>query len=195
MKLSQQYQEVKLKDFAKQDLQDFIEEEVVSLWNDFGQKMDEEQLKHIGSRLYEVFTTKYRSWAAGTIHASFQAGLNGAYGSSYKIHVKTLFHWLASAQKQMSHIKSIQAEQESERNKNFAPKDNTIETEFIAWATGEMICLEYLDPTHDPMQTRRVSPKVTELAKQYQKVKNNETSLFNFRAKLRERNAETAKIS
>ena len=167
MKKHEQFRSTKLKDVSRADIHTFIEEEVFDLWNDFGQRLDNEQIEHICRRLYDVLSTKYLSWHIGTIHAVFQTGLNGGYGISHKITVKTLFSWLGSAQKQLINMKSMEAEDDSNRKSrvDFDPDDPT--AQFIAWATSNWICLEFVDPDHVPMAAKKVSPKIQELVGEY----------------------------
>lgn len=171
MKKHEQFRATKISDVSKTDVHTFIEEEIFDLWNDFGQKLDNEQITHICTRLYEVLSTKYRSWHVGTIHAVFQSGLNGGYGTAHKITVKTLFQWLGAAQKQLANVKSMQAEAESERNRNRTIDIDSPETEFLIWATKNRICLTFVDPKHDPLKTKRVSPKIAAMVEEYQQAK------------------------
>lgn len=191
MKKHEQFRATKISDISKIDIQTFIEEEIFDLWNDFGQKLDKEQISHICKRLFDVLSTKYRSWHVGTIHAVFQTGLNGGYGPAHKITVKTLFQWLGAAQKQLSNIKASQAEAESERNRNQTIVIDSPETDFLIWATKERICLTFLDPKHDPMKTKRVSAKITEMADEYQEAKEMDL-LTPFKIRLKEQSLRYA---
>lgn len=171
MKKHEQYQSIRISDLSQTDVESFIEEEIFQLWNDFGQKVDVEQISHICRRLYGVLTTKYRSWYVGTIHAIFQSGLNGSFGVNHKVTVKTLFFWLNASQQQLTNIRADKAEEESERNKNWKPFIDSLETEFLVWATKNQICLNYVDPDHEPLVSKKVSPKIIELAQEYQQAK------------------------
>ena len=148
----------------------WIEEEITSLANDFNQRLSDDILFHICKRLREILTTKYKSWSVGTVHAVFQTGLSGGYGKYQMISVKALFSWLSSAQNQMIHLKSANAEAESNR-KNRAVVPDSPETEFIMWATRNMICLDHIDPGYDPLKEKKVSPGVRALSQEYHEAK------------------------
>jgi len=80
----------------------------------------------------------------GTIHAVFQSGLNGGYGTAHRITVKTLFQWLGAAQKQLANVKSMQAEAENKRNEiDISIKYDTPEIEFLSWATVNKIYFNF----------------------------------------------------
>lgn len=79
----------------------WLTDEILQLGDDFGQRLDDEQGKHIARRMKEILSDKFRTWDAGTVHAIFQTGLSGSYGKVSKVTVHTLTGWLYSARQQM----------------------------------------------------------------------------------------------
>jgi len=163
-------QEKKIDILDNQTLNSWIEDEIISLANDFDQRLSDEILLHICKRLKNILTTKYKSWYVGTIHAVFQTGLNGGYGISHKISVKTIFQWLGAAQNNMANLKADAAEAESQ-NKPKAIIPDSIETEFLIWASTNMLCLDHIDHGYDPLKEKKVSPGIRKLSEEYQMAK------------------------
>lgn len=148
----------------------WVEEEIQSLADDFNQRLEKDMGLHICRRLREVLTTKYKSWSVGTVHAVFQTGLSGGYGKYQKISVKVLFSWLSSAQNQLTHLKIVNAEAESNRKNREIIQDSP-ETEFLIWATKNMICLDHIDPGYNPLKKKKVSPGIIKLSQEYHEAK------------------------
>ena len=97
MSVYEQIQELSIKDIDSDRLKRWITDEIYTLADDFGQKLDQDQAKHIGNRLLGLFTsTKVRSWSPGTVHAIFQSGLTGAYGKASKVTYFVLINWIWS---------------------------------------------------------------------------------------------------
>lgn len=179
------YQSRKLCDVPETDLKQWVIAEVTDLANDFGQKIDNEMVLHISRRLLSAFKTKFRSWYVGEIHAAFQNGMAGAYGTVHKVTVKNLFAILRGAQNQMAGKKAAAAEEESDRNTaNFNTKNEPL-IEFITWATTNTICLEFAAPDWNPIKKQSVSPGVKALLPEYIKAKNSNT-LQGFKRKLKD---------
>ena len=163
-------QEKRIDVLDRNTLNKWIEWEIISLANDYDQKIPNEILLHICTRLRDALTTKYKSWFVGTIHAVFQTGLNGGYGISHKISVKTLFYWLNAAQNNLANIKANAAEVESKNKKRDIIPDSP-ETEFLIWATTNMICLDHIEPGYDPLRQKKVSSGIRQLSEEYQQAK------------------------
>jgi hypothetical protein len=79
----------------------WLTDEILQLGDDFGQRVDDAQGKHIAHRMKEILTDKFRTWDAGTVHAIFQNGIAGSYGKATKVTVHVLTGWLYSARQQM----------------------------------------------------------------------------------------------
>lgn len=158
----------KISDVSETDVKMWIWDEITYLANDCGQNIDADMLQHIGRRLFEKLNTTYRSWYVGDIHAVFQMGLSGAYGTFRKVTVQSLFSFLKIAQSQRSNLMAQKAENEA-KNRVTVIENNV--SEFLAWASGKMICLEYTNPGYNAIAERRVSPQVMALADEYAQAK------------------------
>jgi len=158
----------KISDISEVDIKVWILDEITSLASDCGQNIDNEMTLHIGRRLFEKLNTTYRSWYIGDIHAVFQMGLSGAYGTFRKVTVQSLFSFLKIAQAQRSNLMAQKAENEA---KNRVTVVESTVSEFLAWASGKMICLEYTNPGYNPIAEKRVSPQVMALADEYAEAK------------------------
>lgn len=90
---------MKIKDVDVESLQRWIAEEINSLFDDVGQKADNDQQRHIAKRLKDTFIDKYRNWEPGKIHSIFQSGITGKYGKGSKITLSTLLYWITSEDK------------------------------------------------------------------------------------------------
>lgn len=167
------YEEIKhlmISDLSEIDRKIWIMDEITELVNDFGTTIDNDLLLHTTKRLLDKLNTAYRSWYVADVHAAFQTGLSGAYGSFRKVTVQALFHFLKQAQNQMSASRANAAELES-ITKNRVVQSDSIVTEFLIFATTRMICLEYAAPGYKPLEKKQVSPAIIELAKKYDEAK------------------------
>jgi hypothetical protein len=163
-------QEKKIDILDQLTMDTWIEEEIISLANDFDQRLSDDMLLHICKRLREVLITKYKSWSVGSVHAIFQTGLSGGYGKYQRISVKALFNWLSSAQNQLTHLRCDNAEAESNR-KNREIINDSPETEFLIWASTNKICLDHINPGFNPLKEKKVSPGIRELSQEYHEAK------------------------
>lgn len=167
------YEEIKhlrVSDLSETDRKIWVMDEITELTNDMGTSIDDEMLRHTSKRLLDKLNTAYRSWFVADVHAAFQQGLSGVYGSFRKVTVQAMFHFLKMAQNQMSNTKAMQAENESDFKSRVTYVEG-ITSEFLAWASGKMICLEFLSPGYEPLKHRRVSPEVEEMAEEYRQAK------------------------
>ena len=171
MSTYEKIQHLRISEISEIDLKVWMMDEIYGLANDCGQTIADDMVIHIYKRLNEKLLTAYRSWHAGTIHAAFQVGLTGGYGAFRKVTVQALFQFLKNAQTQMAAQKVAHAEAESERSKNSNIVADSIETEFLIWATTNRICLGHVDPEHNPLHTKRVSAKILMLADEFEQAK------------------------
>lgn len=168
MKSYEERKHLRISDVSANDLNMWILDEIVSLSNDFGNKLDNDEILHIGRRLYEKLTTAYRSWYVADVHAAFQTGLSGAYGSFRKVTVIALFQFLKMAQNQMSSAKALQAENEKHTDVFDKDKYNTPVSEFLVWCRVTLdIDVNRLHPDYDPSVTRQISPVIAGLTNDY----------------------------
>lgn len=190
--IAEDYQEKSISALTNEILEMFVLEEITGLVNDFGQNMESDMYLHIKRRVSGVLNTKYKSWKVGMVHAAFQNGLSGAYGVFNKVTVKALLHFLNQAQKQLINYSATKAEEESDRKNRETIVFND-SSEFLAWASGKMICLEYVHPEWEPIMERAVSPKIKELAGEYLKAKK-DGLLKSFEKRLRNEALKYAEI-
>lgn len=100
MKLIDKISASKISDLSYDDVKLWLMEEIADLCADMGQKLDDEQKQHIPARMMLIFVDKYRNWEPGKIHAIFQRGITGAYGSkTTKLTVALLLSWITSEDK------------------------------------------------------------------------------------------------
>lgn len=81
-------------------MNEWLSYEILSLADDFGQKLEKEQATHISYRMKDILYEKYKNWDIGEIHSIFQLGMSGVYGKYSKVTVQSLVSWLISADKQ-----------------------------------------------------------------------------------------------
>ena len=92
----------KVKDLDFDRMKRWLSDEIFSLADDFGQKLDIEQAKHIANRLKYTLTaenSKFRNWGVWDVHTTFQKGLTGAFGKSSKVTFQILVNWLWSEER------------------------------------------------------------------------------------------------
>lgn len=169
---------LKIYELNKERLCSWVEAEIIDLANDFGQNMDENMILHIGKRLRDTLLGSYRHWHVNEVHAIFQNGLSGGYGTFRKVTVQALLHFLKTAQNQTINNKS-----ENTVEPKFDPQFTPV-SEFLSWASCEMICLDYVDPEWDPVLEKRVSPLIAKKADDYHCAKRGKY-LDSFRRKLK----------
>lgn len=90
---------LKISDIGVTDLQDWILEKVNEISDDFGQKLDDNQLEYIPRRLYHFLREKFKNWPLGNVESIFKAGVCGKYGKTGKITVSVLLYWLTTEEK------------------------------------------------------------------------------------------------
>ena len=188
------YEDIKatrIMEVSRLQIDSWVEHEVINLVNDFGQNMPDEMLKHTCTRLRDVLVTKYRRWYVGDVHAAFQTGLSGGYGAFHKVTIRSLFHFLKSAQSQLTHNLVIQKEIDSATKttdvRTNDPRYNTAVCQLMSWATKNNINLDFIDPawTDEKMeQTKSVSPKIKELGAEFLEAKEMDL-LHSLRTRLR----------
>lgn len=162
----------KIKDVDITRLKIWIQDEVYSTADDFGQKLDDEQAKHIGSRLYYVLTTKYKNWEVGIIHSIFQKGISGQYGkTASKVTVSNILNWLISEEK-LKHTENgtvgFQIEEITD-SKRFDVNMNK-HMKFIRWCQEKNIDVSQLDEIDTNMLSDHYyhdSLKITKLREKY----------------------------
>lgn len=163
------YEEIKhlkINEIDRIRLNAWVESEIVSLANDYDSKLDDVTLAHTCKRFRDVLVYQYGEWEAGTIHAVLQNGLSGVYGKFVKVNVQSLMIWLKAAQNQHISNMGLKSEREN-KDFQFSPVADTIESRFIIWATVNRISLHDLDPNHDPISTKQVSPVIIEKSKEF----------------------------
>jgi hypothetical protein len=101
MKTLDEINTIKFTDLDADRFKNWLKDELFTLADDFGQKIDNEQMTHIAFRMKEILCDKFRTWDAGTVHNIFQLGIAGQYGKAMKITVHSLVGWLYSAKSQM----------------------------------------------------------------------------------------------
>lgn len=178
-------------DVSTTQINAWVEKEVTDLANDFGQNMADDMLKHTCQRLRDVLVTKYRRWYVGDVHAAFQTGLSGGYGAFHKVTIRALFHFLKSAQSQLTHNLVVQHEIDSATKqpdvRTNDPRYNTAVCQLMSWASKNNIYLDFIDPAWNDTkleETKDVSPKIKELAGEFMEAK--EMDLLNvLRTRLR----------
>jgi hypothetical protein len=126
----------------------WLTDEILQLGDDFGQRLDDEQGKHIARRMKEILSDKFRTWDAGTVHAIFQTGLSGSYGKVSKVTVHTLTGWLYSARQQM--IQDNVTRPHNEDNTEYKSREHYSWTAdqcipFIRWCMKNDIDVSHVD--------------------------------------------------
>lgn len=177
----------KISDLPLSTVNTWIEKEVVDLVNDFGQNMPEQMLVHTCERLRDVLLKKYRSWAVGDVHAAFQTGLSGGYGSFMKVTVRALLHFLNQAQitlsGKMAHIKEAEARLNKQEYKNTDPRYNTPDIQFISWLTQVGL---YIDCNFwNPFVIFSTPEEVKRMAQEYVNIKTNQHELNLFKKRIK----------
>lgn len=154
----------------RNQLNAWIETEVINLTNDFGQNMAPDLLVHTCKRLRDVLATKYKSWAVADVHAAFQLGMSGAYGVVHKVTVQRLFHWLKEATK----LRVTHAVINSERQPRTAPDvlkvNGSDYGSFLCFLTKNKIWVADLVPGWD-FSKKEVPPKLRDLSIEFAEAK------------------------
>ena len=139
-------QDKKIESLQRNQLNEWIEMEVVNLANDFGQNMAADLVKHTCERLRGMLIAKYKSWAVGEVHAAFQMGVSGAYGTVHKITVQRLFSWLNSAQQQRAVRFAFKNETHIHISNDLPKVTGKDYGSFICWLTRNKIYIDDLVP-------------------------------------------------
>lgn len=100
MNTLEQISDTKIRDIDSDRLHRWIAEEINTLANDYGQKLELDQVRHISSRLMGTFqSTKLKNWHPATIHNIFQLGITGQYGKATKVTYSILISWIWAHEK------------------------------------------------------------------------------------------------
>lgn len=139
----------KFKDLADEEIKNWIQEQVYNLADDYGQKLDNEQGRHIASRLlYTLKNTKLKNWEPETIYRIFQLGLTGQYGKTTRITYQVLISWLWTHERNTrSENKSYpDTAEETEKSPGHYKKTGDKCLPFILYCHSRDIDITGLDP-------------------------------------------------
>jgi len=129
---------MKIRDVSEYSLKEWLLSEISTVASDFGQRLEDDQQKHIPKRLFEFLTEKYRNWDLGTIHSIFKAGVTGKYGKTSKVTVAAMLFWITS-------------EEKLARGENVSsfPEDNTVYRERAYYNQIYEKCVPFINYCHD----------------------------------------------
>jgi len=170
-KMYNRIKDLLIRDLPDSDLKVWIMDELIELINDLGQKVDDDILTHTAARFLEILKQSYGFWIVADVHSALKLGLTEKYGKFYKVSVKSLLQFMAGANRDRMNRYASQAEEENdEQRKDWHYYQNRT-ANFIAWASSNMICLDFLNPDWNPVKEKQVCPEIVEMSKKWQEAK------------------------
>ena len=140
---------MKINDMMDVELKGDLTKKIVLMMQDAGQKIDDDSMTHIISRMANILKVRFRSFEFDDVLKAFDNGAMGAYNGSTRITVNNLLSWIYKRKKEIQESKVINNDDIHERikylySKKFETPSKDDFASFITWLTSNSIWIDDL---------------------------------------------------
>lgn len=85
---------IKIYQMIDEDLQKYVNEIIQKSLKDIDQKLNDEQLIWLCTRIFNIIKQKCKNWCWGEVERTFEMGIAGDFSTSFKLTVQSFNNWI-----------------------------------------------------------------------------------------------------